>query len=71
MAELKKIQPSDLIDYLNNTQSKESVNKPNLIERTLKEADTLTNEETASLITALVALLAKKKGGVSQLSLNF
>lgn len=71
MAELKQIQPSDLIDYLNNTQSKESVNKPNLIERTLKEADTLTNEETASLITALVALLAKKKGGVSQLSLNF
>lgn len=71
MAELRQQSPSDLIDYLNNTSSKESISKPSLIERTLKEADTLTDEETASLITALVALLAKKKNGVNQLSLNF
>jgi transcriptional regulator with XRE-family HTH domain len=71
MAELKRMSPSDLIDYLNNTKTKEAENKPSLIERTLEEADTLTDEETANLITALVALLAKKKEEGAQLSFKF
>lgn len=71
MAELKQVSPDELIAYLNNTKTQEAKNKPGLIERTLQEADTLTDEETARLITALVALLAKKKKGTTQLSLNF
>ena len=71
MAELKQMSPSDLIDYLNNTKSQEAKSRPSLIERTLKEADTLTDEETANLITALVLLLAKKKEKLTQLSLEF
>jgi hypothetical protein len=42
-----------------------------VVYRTIEEADTLTDEETARLITALVALLAKKKERETQLSLNF
>ena len=71
MAELMQVPPSDLIDYLNNTRTQEAQHKASLIERTLKEADTLTDEETASLITALVLLLAKKKKEVTQLTLKF
>lgn len=71
MAELKQMPPSDLIAYLNNTTTQEVQHKSSLIERTLKEADTLTDEETARLITALVALLAKKKETVAQLSFKF
>jgi transcriptional regulator with XRE-family HTH domain len=71
MAELKQIPPSDLIDHLNNTTTKETSVKRTLIDRTLEEADTLTNEETANLITALVIFLAKKKHGVTQISLKF
>jgi transcriptional regulator with XRE-family HTH domain len=71
MAELKQMSPDDLIAYLNNTKTQEAKSKPGLIERTLKEADTLTDQETARLITALVALLAKKKETVAQLSFEF
>ena len=71
MAELKQISPSDLISYLNNTSSTEKKEKLSLIQRTLKEADALSDEETANLITALVMMLAKKKEGVAQLSLRF
>lgn len=71
MAELMQISPDELIAHLNNTKTQEAKNKPGLIERTIEEADTLTDEETARLITALVALLAKKKERVTQLSLNF
>jgi len=71
MAELKQVSPDELIAHLNNTKTQEAKNKPGLVERTLQEADTLTDEETARLITALVALLAKKKKGTTQLLLNF
>ena len=71
MAELMQVPPSDLIDYLNNTRTQEALDKPSFIERTLKEADTLTDDETASLITALVLLLAKKKEKETQLCLEF
>jgi transcriptional regulator with XRE-family HTH domain len=70
MAELMQVPPSDLIDYLNNTKTQDDQDKPSLIERTLKEADTLTDEETTDLITALVLLLAKKKEKPAQLSFN-
>lgn len=71
MAELKQINPSDLINHLNNTSSTEKKEKLSLIQRTLKEADALSDEETANLITALVMMLAKKKDEVAQLSLRF
>jgi transcriptional regulator with XRE-family HTH domain len=71
MADLMQVPPSDLINYLNNTKAEIEQNKLSLIERTIKEADTLTDEETVRLITALVVLLAKKKDGATQLTLKF
>ena len=71
MADLMQVPPSDLINFLNNTKAEIEQNKLSLIERTIKEADTLTDEETVHLITALVVLLAKKKDGATQLTLKF
>lgn len=71
MAELKQVSPDSLINWLNNTADDNEPQQSSLLERTVTEAESLSDNETADLITALVALLVSKKKGAKQLSFKF
>jgi len=71
MAELKQVTPNSLINWLNNTVDEKECVQQSLLERTLSEAEALSDNETADLITALVAMLVSKKTKSNQLTLNF
>lgn len=71
MAELKLVSPDSLINWLNNTADDNEPQQSSLLERTVTEAESLSDNETADLITALVALLVSKKKGAKQLSFKF
>jgi hypothetical protein len=71
MAELKQVTPNSLINWLNNTVDEKECVQQSLLERTLSEAEALSANETADLITALVAMLVSKKTKSNQLTLNF
>jgi transcriptional regulator with XRE-family HTH domain len=71
MAELKQVTPNSLINWLNNTVDEKECVQQSLLERTLSEAEALSDNETADLITALVAMLVSKKIKSNQLTLNF
>ena len=71
MAELKQVTPNSLINWLNNTVDEKECVQQSLLERTLSEAEALSDNETADLITALVLMLVSKKTKSNQLTLNF
>lgn len=72
MANLMQVSPTYLINWLNNTPNEQDLPQKSFVDRTLHEAESLTDTETADLITALVALLVtKKKQETKQLSIKF